>query len=63
VCHLLELAGRYPLSHFEAQMMTFLESLQQQIPDPVLEQLNQGPLDGFTVSQTQSMINRARVVL
>jgi hypothetical protein len=63
VCHLLEVAAKYPLIQFEAQMMAFFESLHRQIMPPVLEQLNQGQLEGYSMSQSQSVMSRARVVL
>lgn len=60
--HLLQVASTYPLHEFERCMMGFLATLHIRISPPVLTQLEDGQIDGLSVSQCQELIRRAQVV-
>jgi len=60
--HLLQVAALYPLHDFEKCMMSFLATVHSRISPPLLLQLEDGHVDGLSMSQCQDLLQRAQAV-
>lgn len=59
--HFLNISQEFPVDHIEQQLLQFLASLSEALPEPILTQVEHGQIDGMTESETEVLLHKCGI--